>query len=151
MNIIRNFCFMFATALTCAFSTLAAAPSPAGTWQVSANGFTGTMALQVNAAGQVNGFFLGDPIDGFWDSNSGKIQFFRAIGGNIASTPPQSIQVYVGYLLDSPSPISQPLAGYFEAFSGTGGSAPRSVFGWFATRQFTFYCPSWPKTICPVV
>jgi hypothetical protein len=150
MTIPRNVCVSFVAALALTISAHAAS-SPTGTWSVSSNGTAGIMAILVNN-GHVTGYFLGDQIEGFWDSSTGRLLFYRAGGGTTSSTPPASIQIYTGYLIEiSPASNQLVLTGHFEAFSAGGGTETRNVFGWYGFRAFSSYCPSWPKTTCPVV
>jgi hypothetical protein len=71
-------------------------------------------------------------VQGFWDEASKKITFVRTLDN------PSNIQIFTGYLFDTGATFCQVgdihrmLAGSFEAFSSTGGSAQRSVFGWAA-------------------
>jgi len=105
-------------------------------WYVSANGYTGTMDLGVDSAGNVTGTFLRNPVKGFWNDAAGKLTFYRAIGGTLASTPPEQIQIYTGYSfgcsLGCPSGTWY-LEGYFESFAGTGATATKNLFGWSAS------------------
>ena len=130
------------TVCRCGFVLLAAlamtlraqAASPNGAWSVSSNGFVGVMGISVDPnTGQVVGHFLNDDIKGFWDSTTGRLMFYRAIGGTTSSTPPDSIQIYTGYMFGT-APHFQ-LSGYFEAFSSTGGTASRNVFAWYAVHE----------------
>jgi hypothetical protein len=135
MNTIRRFCFGVVAALATIVGAQAA--SPAGTWFVDMNGYTGTLVLAVTSTGAVSGFALNDPIAGFWNDSAGKLTFYRTAGGTLASMPPSNIQIFTGYmhpcLVSSPTG-SQCLDGYFEAFAGTGGTASKNVFGWHGTR-----------------
>jgi len=103
------------------------------------------LILTVDTAGTVTGWYETsggvdisyDPVKGFWSAAGRKLTIYRAIGGTTANTSPEQIQVFTGYMF--PASVSSPsgpqrLAGFFEAFAGTGGSAARSVFGWFATK-----------------
>ena len=123
-------------AALCLGIAVQAAP-PTGVWSVDANGFTGTMSILVDAAGNVSGTFLSSPIRGFWTESSQRLMFYRVIGGSVLSTPPQNIQIYTAYQF--PALTTQPngskrLTGYFEAFGGTGATATRNVFGWYAYK-----------------
>jgi hypothetical protein len=111
--------------------------SPLGTWDINGNGYDGVLSIQqVDAQGNLGGSTVfGDRVDGFWDDRSKRITFIRVID----SSNPSRNQVYTGYLMDN-QPNNQTdgkmaLAGSFEAFKGTGGIAPRPVYGWFAKPQ----------------
>jgi hypothetical protein len=97
-----------------------------GDWAINGNGFQGKLVIkQIDTQGNlVNSTAFGNKIVGFWDEASRKITFVRAV----TPTDPASFQVYTGYLMSD----NKMVAGYFEAFQGTGGSAKQSVFGWFA-------------------
>ena len=138
MNILKS---LFVRALVAVTVTIVAqAASPTGVWTANANGHTGpppTMVLFVSPDGTVTGTFHNNPIKGFWSEAAGKLVFFRAIGGNIASTPPDLIQIYTAHMF--PCSASAPaglqcLEGTFQAFAGTGATASRNVFGWYATK-----------------
>jgi hypothetical protein len=108
-----------------------------GSWEIIANGFQAQLNIDsIDGQGNLVGsYFDGtrrDQIAGFWDEGSRKITFVRTLGS------PQVIQVFTGYLLNpgattcQQGDIRRMLTGSFEAFSSTGGSARRSVFGWTA-------------------
>jgi hypothetical protein len=135
MKNIRNLLLGTVAALCWTVSVNAAPPN--GNWFVDANGFTGQLAINVATNGVVTGKFNNDPIGGFWSESCQRLMFYRVTAGFTSSTPPQFIQVFTGYQF--PANASQPtgsqrLAGSFEAFSGTGGTATRNVFGWYATK-----------------
>jgi spore germination protein YaaH len=102
-----------------------------GIWNINANGFQSDLTITaVNADGTLQAtMFGGQQVVGFWDEPAQKITLIK-----VESTPidPSHLQIYTGYLLDA---SEQTLAGSLEAFAGTGGSAQRSVFGWFAQFQ----------------
>lgn len=103
-----------------------------GTWSVHANGYRGQLEIAtIGPQGEVTGTVYGDKLDGFWDEDSKKITFIRIPG----SGNPVAIQTYSGYLFDEgdgSSATTEFLAGSFEAFSGTGATAQRTTYGWFA-------------------
>jgi hypothetical protein len=117
---------------------VAQAAPPVGTWSANSNGYgPGAMVLSVDAAGNVTGTFHGNPVKGFWSESASRLVFYRAIGGNTASSPPDLIQIYTGHMF--PCSVSAPagaqcIEGTFQAFQGTGATAPRNVFGWYATK-----------------
>ena len=118
-------------------AALQAAP-PLGVWSLNGNGYPGTLNITlVDGAGNVYGTMYGQPIKGFWSEAAQELVIYRAIGGTTSSTPPEAIQIYTGYKF--PGSVSNPngsqrLAGYFEAFAGTGATAPRHRFGWYASK-----------------
>jgi hypothetical protein len=100
-----------------------------GIWNINANSFQSDLTINaVNADGTLQAtMFGGQQVVGFWDETAQKITFIGT------STDPSRLQIYTGYQFDgAPDPT---LAGSYEAFAGTGGSAQRSVFGWFAVHQ----------------
>jgi hypothetical protein len=105
---------------------------PAGCWNINQNGTVGNLCIGMNAAGNVFGNLDGVAINGFWDEQDRKLTFMRQ---NTASD--LSTQVFTGYYYQThtaPYTPNHVLAGFFEAFSQSGGSPERSVFGWYATR-----------------
>ena len=103
-----------------------------GVWKINGNGFIGDLDIgSINNDGTLAGTLTmrNEPtheITGFWDDISKKITFIRAINLN----DPSSFQIYTGYLFCNPGVYS--LAGSFEAFAGSGASAQRSIYGWYA-------------------
>jgi len=106
-----------------------------GVWNINANGFEGQLNIaSVDAQGNLNGTVFGNPIRGFWDENAQKITFLRVIN----AADPTTLQVFTGFRFQNPQNpepgrnVTHTLAVFFEAFSGTGATAQRSLFGWFA-------------------
>ena len=103
--------------------------------QINANGSVHTIRFTSVADGNLTGTIDGSPIFGFWDATSQKVQFMRFGSTNNIT----QVQVYTGYLITRVSTSAGSkehfLAGSFEAFTGTGASGSRSVFGWFASLQ----------------
>lgn len=102
-----------------------------GTWKINGNGAEGELFIEsIDAQGKLGGkttVYKNSAI-GFWDEPSRKITFMRLT----SPTQPQSFQAYTGYLMND----NQTIAGWFEAFgTAGGGTAQRSVFGWFARLQ----------------
>jgi hypothetical protein len=98
-------------------------------WRINANGTE--LDLVIDTIDQAGGFkgkmIKGKQVDqvmGVWNKSEGKMTFTRQTGGN----DPSSVQIYEGYLMAG----DNRLAGSFEAFSGTGGTATRNMFGWLA-------------------
>ncbi|MCM3340512.1 hypothetical protein M3650_18165 [Paenibacillus sp. MER TA 81-3] len=113
---------------------------PVLSFSVVANGYRGLLQIQnIGNDGTVTGTIFGEPLIGFWDENSLKLTFQRL---TTSSPTPQNpyqvlnataIQIYTGYLFtDVTNRSLYTLAGSFEAFHGTGGTASKTVFGWFA-------------------
>jgi hypothetical protein len=109
-------------------------PIPTGDWTINGNGFVGTLSIKsVDGNGRLgagSSVFDGQ-IAGFWDEAAQRLTFTRADKGGSA----ESAQFYVGYLMkDRAAPGTQRLAGSFEGFRGSGATAARSTFGWFAEQ-----------------
>ena len=109
-------------------------PIQEGDWTINGNGFVGKLSLKsIDNTGRIGAGsnVYGGEIVGFWDEAAQKLTFTRLEkGGN-----PQSAQFYVGYLMkDQAAPGTQRLAGTFEGFRLSGGTAARSTFGWFAEQ-----------------
>ena len=107
-----------------------------GIWDINDNGFTGTLNIKaVDAAGNIDKTSVlgNDLIFGFWDEPSQKITFMRIID----PAKPDTFQTYTGYFMGfQPGAKRQfSLAGTFEAFEGTGGTAQHSTFGWYAIHR----------------
>ena len=124
----------FLALVLCAGSAEAAS-LPNGNWNINGNGHTGVLTITgVDAQGRLSGTVFGQPLLGFWDSTSDAIVFMRLID----TGQPATFQIYTGYLFRNPiSPqagqnVTYTLTGSFLAFAGTGGTAARNVFGWFA-------------------
>jgi hypothetical protein len=104
-------------------------PLQTGIWSVNANGFEGELNIvDVDAQGHVTGRIFGDVFQGFWTETSQRITFTR----NPSSRNAEDIQVYTAFLFRTSRIPKFTLAGYFEAFEGTGGTSQRNVFGWVA-------------------
>ncbi len=101
-----------------------------GDWSIDANGFTGTLRIHsVDSKANVNAEVFENKTSGFWDEESKTLVFVRII----EPADPSTFQVFTGYLFANPGTAgSFSLSGSFEAFKGTGATASRSVFGWFA-------------------
>jgi hypothetical protein len=104
-----------------------AASLPVGDWSdFYANGNPGTLHItSIDAHGNLTGSAFGKPMQGFWDGFAGKITF--EVGKASAD-----LQVYTGFLHKTANGTTFQLDGSFEAFSGSGGTAQRNVFDWFA-------------------
>jgi hypothetical protein len=112
------------------------ASGPVGTWDVNGNGYPGVLSIpSVDAQGNLgaNSTIYGQRIFGFWNASAQMLTFMRTI----TPSDPTTFQVYTGYLMQ-PQPGSGflvSLAGSFEAFAGSGGSAQRPLYGWCAQRR----------------
>jgi len=146
-----NWKTMLLAVITLAMATVAHAASPVGRWALNTNGYTGWLDITtMDPAGNIVGTLeltnitpsRSDPIKGFWTDSAQKLTFYRAVDGRAVdgtppSSPPERIQIYTGYMFAASAtnpPGPQKLSGYFEAFLGTGGTATRHVFGWFASK-----------------
>lgn len=109
---------------------------PIGTWDINSNGFWEILSIQaIDPQGNLGESSVlsdhSDPILGFWDEGSQKITFMRLINQN----DPSTFQIFTGYLMVTQADGSLALAGSFEAFQGTGATAQRVIYGWYATPQ----------------
>jgi hypothetical protein len=104
-----------------------------GEWNINANGFVSDLRIiAINADGSLQAtMFGGQQVVGFWDEPAQKITLIKI---EATSSDPSRLQTYTGYLFDASSGLEQTLAGTFEAFAGTGGTAQRVVFGWTASH-----------------
>ena len=104
-------------------------PLQTGIWSVNANGYQGEFNIvEVDAQGNVVGRIFGDVFQGFWTESSQRIMFTR----NPSSRNAEDIQVYTAFLFRTAGIATYTLAGYFEAFGGTGATSQRNGFGWVA-------------------
>jgi hypothetical protein len=118
------------------------------TWWIISNGVLGLLNVSsIDAQGNMDGTWEEPPtgnrrtdqVKGLWNASTRKLTFIRIIQlGN-----PLGMQIYTGYLMDSGAvwgPTGEQhltglmMTGVFEAFSGAGGTAQRSVFGWVAAQ-----------------
>jgi hypothetical protein len=111
---------------------------PLGNWDIDGNGFRGTLAINgVDGRGNLDASVVFESSEvqqaiGFWDEASQKITFVRVINQD----DPSANQVYTGFRFDNErdhlTDRTHTLAGYFEAFQGTGAVASRVLYGWVA-------------------
>jgi hypothetical protein len=98
-------------------------------WNVNVNGTLGTLTIfSITNDGIVNGKMTltgtgTHPIRGVYDKDDSKLTFMRIIN----LTHPTANQIFTGYLLGTHTNI----AGFFEALPDAGGTANRTVFGWY--------------------
>ncbi len=107
-------------------------PLPTPTkWTINGNSFVGELNItSVDSQGNLTGTVYGQPITGFWDGVSNKITFIRVPANPSASS---QYQIYTGFMFrNNATDPTYTLTGYFEAFSGTGATARRVLYGWFA-------------------
>lgn len=122
---------LIVTAVTLTLVPVASAqPLTLGTWTIVGNGSFSTLVITaVDGAGNLSGTVYGVPLVGFYDSDARKITFIRNTTGQV-----NGMQVYTGYAFEIPGGVpgttQHVLAGSFEAFQGTDGTAQRSVFAW---------------------
>lgn len=127
--------FMITLILSAFMSEARPAHLPTGKWQLNGNGHNGELYItSIDNQGKISGTMYGQQILGFWDKVSCKITLMRII----KPSDPSSIQIYTGYLfkhsgsLDGRGDVTYTLTGYFEAFAGTGATAQRTLYGWYA-------------------
>src|SRR5689334_8521690 len=90
--------FWFAMVIALMMTAAAHAQSLVGTWTANNNGSTGTIVVSTqDGSGNITGTAFGNPMKGFYSAVTNKMMFYRAIGGNLATTPPDQIQIYTGY------------------------------------------------------
>ena len=104
---------------------ISTSPGVSGLWQIVANGFEGQLRIPPIRDRSVTGTIYGDRITGVWDDRSGKLAFIRS-----PERAPSERQYYTGYSFTYGGHSC--LAGFFEAFSGTGGNPARPLYGWQA-------------------
>jgi hypothetical protein len=117
-----------------------AASLPRGTWEVNASGDRGQLQLvSVSHQGELRGTLFGTEIVGFWDDPAQKIIFVRFMNPALPSTA----QFFTGYLFRNPGGLrgigdaTYTLAGSFTALPGSGATAARAVYGWYAQQGVT--------------
>jgi hypothetical protein len=113
---------------------------PLGTWEVNASGDRGQLQLvSVSHQGELRGTLFGTEIVGFWDDPAQKIIFVRFVN----PAAPATAQLFTGYLFRTPGGLrgigdaTYTLAGSYTALPGTGATASRPVYGWYAQQGVT--------------
>lgn len=118
--------------------------APMGTWNINANGTTGTLILSASATGGITGTVFGNPLTAVWDETSQILSFSRATEGAPKSF---AFEVYIGTLFqpyDTPNGLVKGegvplmLAGNFGKATVGGSIGPFAQFGWFATSDIKF-------------
>jgi hypothetical protein len=103
--------------------------SPSGFYKINVNGTAGNLTIRVVSANNdiVGSISLyGQPTNqvvGVYDNVSSKLTFMRIM----SPSNPLANQVFTGYLMGNGSIIG----GSFEALPQAGGTAYRSIFGWY--------------------
>lgn len=123
------------SALASSAQQVSSDPLPTGTWYFNANSFeTSLFITSVSTNGRITGTVFGNLIDGFWDERAQKVIFIREPSGGAPNY--SAAQVYTGYLFQNQrgQHVTYTLAGSFEALAGSGGTAQRNVFGWYAQK-----------------
>jgi len=118
-----------------------AAPAlPLGTWELNANGDRGPLQiLAVDRQGELRGTLFGKALVGFWDERAQQILFVRILD----PADPSTAQLFTGYLFRNAGGLrgvgnaTHTLAGSFTALAGTGATASRPVYGWYAQQGVT--------------
>ncbi len=110
------------------------------TWNIHANGGEDKLVLNIDNAGNVTGQF-GTVIEGFWDADAQRLVFQRMSSSPNVPDAMQDLQVFTGYYYlvtqktsDNHQDHHHTLAGHFEAFVGTGATAQRVRYGWYARK-----------------
>jgi hypothetical protein len=124
MNTTRKCLLLLTTALVIGGAAQAAPPT--GYWSVNVNGLETVLSLSVDAAGNVTGNLGDSPIKGFWTESAARLVFYRATGPYF-----DQIQIYEGYIRPWTTG-HQCIMGSYQAFNGTGATASKNVFGWWA-------------------
>jgi hypothetical protein len=111
-------------------------------WNVNGNGSKGKLHISgVDGIGNIlpGSTIYGQPIFGFYDFTSARINFIRVLGPLVPYTlfNPTQQQVFNGYLFADPTTATWYLAGDFTAYQGSGGAAQRITYGWFASAPYT--------------
>jgi hypothetical protein len=117
---------------TSAFVDLASYASVlGGIWFVNANGGLGTLDIKsVDPVGRVSGTIFNDSMVGFWNEASRCLTMVRIS----QQTDPSLWQVFLGFLSQTQGTQHFSLAGTFQAFTGTGATARRDLFGWIGEQ-----------------
>jgi hypothetical protein len=118
--------------------------TPMGTWNINANGTTGTLILSASTTGAITGTVFGEPLSAVWDETSQVLHFSRATRAG----PDFAFELYTGTLfpayatpngLITGEGVPLMLAGNFGQFAvPTGPFGPSNHLGWFATSQVKF-------------
>jgi hypothetical protein len=118
----------------------AALTVPLGTWELNASGDRGPLQIaSVSHQGELRGTLFGKAIVGFWDDRAQQIRFVRILD----PAEPSTTQLFTGYLFRNPGGLrgagnaTYTLAGSFTALAGTGATAARAVYGWYAQQGVT--------------
>lgn len=123
--------------------------APMGTWNMNANGTTGTLVLSAASGGGIAGTLSlaggpADPVTAVWDETSQILSLSRATQGDPA---PFAFEVYIGTLfqpydtsngLVSGEGVPLMLAGNFGQAIVGGAIGPFQALGWFATNAVKF-------------
>ena len=114
-------------------------PSPLGTWNLQGDVLDGTLVIDgLDANGNFTNVTLdGEQLIGLWDDTGQKITFLRCncpIPVTREYLP--GLIVFTGYLL-SDEGGNLTFAGTYQSFQGSGATAGRSTFGWYAKPQTT--------------
>ena len=114
-------------------------PSPLGTWNLQGDWLDGTLIIDsLDANGNFTNVTLdGEQLIGLWDDTSQKITFLRTNSPiPVTFENLNRLIVFTGYLL-SDEGGNLTFAGTYQSFQGSGATAGRSTFGWYASPQTT--------------
>jgi hypothetical protein len=102
-----------------------------GVYTIDGNGSSSTLNLQVDNSGNVTGTVYGQPIFGLYDRNSRHLVFERII----SRTDLTQNQLFDGFYWTESGcggAVDNFLAGWFQGFQGSGGTASLNRVGWYA-------------------
>lgn len=102
-----------------------------GDWWVQGNGTHGQLSVNVDSEGRIGGSIYGQPIDGTFDSRTGKLEFKRFRD----SADREGIQLWVGELtfVEGSKPPTYRLAGTFSSIAGPEFGADGKDYDWSTT------------------
>lgn len=102
-----------------------------GDWWVQGNGTHGQLSVNVDSEGRISGSIYGQPIEGTFDSRTGKLKFKRFRD----SADRDGIQLWVGELtlVEGSKPPTYRLAGTFSSIAGPEFGADGKDYDWNST------------------
>jgi hypothetical protein len=110
---------------------------PLGTWEVNAGGDRGPLQLvSVSHQGELRGTLFGTEIVGLWNDVAQQLIFVRLLNPVDPSTAP----LFTGCRFRTPGGLrgvgtaTYTVAGSYTALVGTGATASRAVYGWYAQQ-----------------
>ena len=114
-------------------------PSPIGPWNLQGDFLDGTLSIDtIDPTGNLTQVTLdGENLLGFWDEDAQKLTFLRTNSPPNAPATPEFLArliVFTGYLISNEAGALA-FAGSYQSLQGSGATAHRSVFGWYALPQ----------------